>query len=65
MYSYSIKNHIVLRQKKKSAVNPQLFIYTFLNKKQFVEKIFLKEINEEIKKLKENGIDNIRVTVKK
>ena len=42
-----------------------VYIY-FFEQKKVRRKNFLKEIDEEIKKLKENGIDNIiRVTVKK
>ena len=42
-----------------------VYIY-FFKQKKVRRKFFLKEIDEEIKKLKENGIDNIiRVTVKK
>ena len=35
-----------------------VYIY-FFEQKKIRRKIFLKEIDEEIKKLKENGIDNI------
>ena len=42
-----------------------VYIY-FFEQKKIRRKIFLKEIEEEIKRLKENGIDNtIRVTVEK